>query len=543
MNNNKLNNEEISNAIKGGLRYLTDTFVFDPENYHIHPNNFTVKGSFKENHAVKYSALIRKKTGEYVIREKHIKNNWPGFINYTPRILKSPVKSAFLVTDYNLFTTVSTAIPFFLFNDNQLPAENRFIEHILKQVREVVNLYKRNDCYCFWPVNNNEKEPGMIRPVNIPSFIIDFRCNLHRLTGFLGLQKFRESDTLFKWLEKCYDKLENPSGSSALFNIPNDADNTSIAFIFRHFMEKRFPEMNNQSAVDLDIFGSFTDKNRGKTDRHNEKIGRETGAFLTWLKDENLPVFKNPGEGIIPLEANNVDIVVNANALFALSLCGKREITGFNEAVNLLIKCIENDNWAKASLYYPNKLHFPYALSRVWREAGFIKSRLEKALQKLLRQLITEQQVFEKQNSGFKGAYPCGEDGNFTYSTTLFLITLLNLGNKMAEIAGLKDEYDNSVKNAVSFIIRNGIKTRVVNKHHPHFPGNDEPVYWNSGVLYSSSIHDLAEWRSDPQFTSLVLEALAKYVLSYDLEPTGFLSRQICLNTNNNNLELTVSSF
>jgi len=543
MNYDRLKDEEIRNAILGGLRYLTDTFVFDSEQYHVHPNNFTVKGRLGENHAVKYSALIRKKTGEYVIREKHIKSNWPGFINYTPRILKSPLKSAFLVTDYNLFTTVSTASALLLFDDSRLPVENRFIEQILKQVHQSVTLYKRNNCYCFWPVNSIEKESEMIRPVNIPNFIIDFRWNLHRLTGFLGLQKFIESDTLFKWLEKCYNKIENPSGSNALFNIPNDADNTSIAFIFRHFMKKKFPEINIQPVVDLDIFGSFTDKNRVKTDRHNEKIGRETGAFLTWLKDENLPVFTNPWEGVIPLEANNVDIVINANALFALSLCGKQEITGFNEAVNLLINCIENDNWAKVSLYYPNKLHFPYSLSRVWREVGLIKPRLEKALQKMLLQLITEQQVFEKQNPGFEGAFPCGEDGNFTYSTTLFLITLLNMGNIMAETAGLNDEYENSIKNAVSFIVRNGIKTRVVNNHHPHFSGNIEPVYWNSGVLYSSSIRDLAEWRSDPQFTSLVLEALAKYVLNYDLEPSGFLSRQICLGTDNNNLKLAVSSF
>jgi hypothetical protein len=290
----------------------------------------------------------------------------------------------------------------------------------------------------------------------------------------------------------------------------------------------------------VSIFSEFTDTNRTKSDRHNDKSMGETGAFLTWLKDENAPVFKNPEFGVVPLEVNNVDIVINANALLALSLFQKQSINGFNQAAELLMKCVENNSWTDASLYYPNKLYFPYSLSRAWREGRLNINGIEKALQKLMLVLTEEQKDFERQNPKLKGAFPCGSDGNYTFSTTLFLLFLLNTGKKISEEAEIQISYDKTVKAAIDFILQNSIKTKVLNRHHRQLPGIIEPVYWNSGVLYSSSIKDLAEWRSDSQCTALVLEALAKYVLNYDCEPNNHNDNQIFLKLKNNQLELNL---
>lgn len=51
--------------------------------------------------------------------------------------------------------------------------------------------------------------------------------------------------------------------------------------------------------------------------------------------------------------------------------------------------------------------------------------------------------------------------------------------------------------------------------------------FWDSGILYSSSLHQLAHWRSHAQTTALVLEAFAKYILAYDLFGNGFLSNRL----------------
>ena len=537
MNCERLNDENVRDAIIGGLAYLTDTFVFDQDNYSVQPDNFTVSGGYNKKHSFRIAADFRKKIGKYIVQEKHLHGNWPGFINYTPRLLKSSVKSVFIVTDYNLFTTVSTALPLFLFNDSQMTEEYRIIQQMLHQVNNSIELYKRDESNCFWP-HTGKSENGIIGPVNIPGFLIDFRWNMMQILGLMKLQKYRESDILYNWLEKCYNKNENRTGNSALFNIPNDIDNTSIAFIFNHYMKKKFPATEALEGNSLELFADFTDKGRTKSDRYNLKIGKETGAFLTWLKDENQTTFSNPKKGIIPLDTNNIDLVVNSNALFALSLWGKNSIPGFNESIKLLIQSVLNNNWSNTSLYYPNKLHFTYSLSRFWRESENRNPDLEVVLKKLLLRLISEQQALKIVNPFFSEAFPCGDDGNYVYSTTLFLITLLNLGKALAESAGKSAEYDEAIENSVSFILKNRIYTKPVNKHHPRFPGLNRPVYWNSGVLYSSSIKDLAEWRSDQQFTALVLEALAKYVLNFDIEQKKFSENQIFLNYANNQLEL-----
>lgn len=540
MNCERVKNKELIKALTGAVRFLSGTFVYISEDYSVQENNFTVSGNTGNNRWIRYAAWLRKNAGDHLVHENHLRGNWPGFINYTPRMMKSPLKSLFLVTDYNLFTTVSTAIPLFLFSDELLPEENRVIDKIHRQVNANLQKYQRKHAYCFWPIKGSGKDSGMIKPANIPEFLLDFRFNIHRITGLLGLQFQRESKLLYQWLKECYQNRQNSMGGGALFNIPDDADNTSMAFIYKHYMSERYTDVPLPETNALLSLGEFVDQNRSKSDRHNSKTGGNTGAFLTWLKDEDLPVFDNPSEGIIPMGTNNVDCVINANVLCALTMYRLENMKGYQNAVDLMIKYMEENIWSLSSLYYPNKLQFPHAVSRAWREGGIKNPCLERALSKLLADLLREQNCFEKAYPSMTGAFPCGADGNYLYSTALFLVSLLNLGHHLAEEAEKVTNYKRAVDHAVDFILKNKQTTKTVNSGHPQLPGNEPLIYWNSGVLYSSSIRDLAEWRSDEQTTALVAEGLAKYLLGYDSPDNQLPGGQLQLQLINNQTEITI---
>jgi len=67
----------------------------------------------------------------------------------------------------------------------------------------------------------------------------------------------------------------------------------------------------------LALLPNFRDLGRSGEDGHDAWKGKDSGAFLTWLKEENDPTFSRPGKGVTPRAVNNVDCVVNANALLA----------------------------------------------------------------------------------------------------------------------------------------------------------------------------------------------------------------------------------
>ncbi len=84
-----------------------------------------------------------------------------------------------------------------------------------------------------------------------------------------------------------------------------------------------------------------------------------SGAFLTWLtyRDPSLPTFPN-----------DVDLVVNANVLFALGRNDRLDLAGAAEAVELINEAtalgLHRDRIEKIAEYYPDNLVFHYAVSR-----------------------------------------------------------------------------------------------------------------------------------------------------------------------------------
>lgn len=530
----------LSDAILGGLFYLYDTHVHDESDHSGSYYDFLINAEKADRFLPRLASGFRRFLGKHIIKEQHLQGTWPAYIHFLADLKKRHAKPLQVVTDYNLFTTASTAYALLLFDDRHLPGKSRVVETMLGNASQVIQGFKREEAYNFWITRHDHKKYSRSAPLNIPLFLLDLRRNIYKYTGLLSLKNFHEADMLMDWLYSCYDKHLNPSGSAAIFNIPDDADNTSMAVAFQLLYNKRDGEPSRSTDTrPLEYLSLYRDQNRAKFDRHSHLVGEDTGAFLTWLKDENLPPFSCPGKGIIPLSVNNVDIVINSNVLFALTLAGMQSVPGYNDAVRLIAKKIGQNAWQDASLYYPQNYIFPYSISRAWRDAGARDPLLGIAMAQLMVQILDEMDAAGKQSSHPSGAFPGNGHHDFQQSTALGLITLLNLGRAMAENCGLSARYDHVVNRAVNYLIihrkTDHVRQKKIIRQFPGVAVN----FWESGILYSSSVKQLAHWRSHAQTTSLVLEALAKYALAYDLEGDEFLSRRLILNCHDHKWSLS----
>lgn len=520
----------LSDAILGGLFYLYDTHVHDASAYNCSYYDFLISAEKANQLMPRFASGFRRFLGKHIIKERHLQGTWPAHIHFLADLKKHHAKPLLVVTDYNLFTTASTAYSLLLFDDRHLHENSRVIEPMLGNAGQAIRKFKREKAYNFWLTQHDYKPYACSAPLNIPVSLLDIRRYIYKYTGLLSLKNFQEADMLMDWVLSCYDKSNNASGSAAIFNVPNDADNTSMAIAFQIMYDKWLGKPSQITDIKpLECLSQFRDQHRTKSDRYSKWFGNDTGAFLTWLKDEQLPPFSGPGEGIIPLKVNNVDIVINANVLFALSLARMQSTPGYQDAVKLIAKTIEDYTWPDASLYYPQKYIFPYAISRAWRDAAARELLLVSAMSQLMVQILNEMDDAGNQTLQPSSTFKGNSQVSFQQSTALGLITILNLGRDMAENCGLSAKYDHVVKMAVNHLIithkTDKVRQKSITRQFPGITLN----FWESGVLYSSSVQQLAHWRSHAQTTSLVIEALAKYVLAFDLCGDEFLSRRISL--------------
>lgn len=90
-----------------------------------------------------------------------------------------------------------------------------------------------------------------------------------------------------------------------------------------------------------------------------------TGAFLTWFS------YRNPPDPTLP---NDVDIVVNANVLFALGRYGELDTPGVVHAITLInvaiARGVQRERINDAALYYVDNFALDYCISRAYAEGG-----------------------------------------------------------------------------------------------------------------------------------------------------------------------------
>ena len=461
---------------------------------------------------------------------------WASYIHFMPNKLGFHGRAPLTIQDSNLFMTAFIGYPLFLFDETQLPTNKRYIDQMLKLAMKNVASFKRGNAFNFWAVLPGTKSSfPRTGPFNIPVSQLEMLAKAYvnpKFKRFFAILARGQRTPPKYWITECLNKNNNVTGADALFNIPNDADDTSTGVAFQALFAKRFPSSGirpNYKA--LQEISTYRDINRTKEDGRDSWKGKNTGAYLTWLKDENKPVFDHPEQGVIPLGVNNVDIVVNSNVLFSLSFTGNKDLPGYKNCINLVVNAIKKHAWPEAGLYYPQNMIFPYAVTRAWRDGTAREGQMPAAMKILLKDLLKEQKWWGHRHPRHKGAFPGGDDKSDNLATALGVTALINIGAKTAIEENFLSEYENAIKSGVAYLIKTCKWQKPKNKSTIGVFATPKGrcATWESGLFFAASFWDLAHWRSQAFTDAMVLEALTKYVLAYDMDLSQIGARKLKL--------------
>lgn len=523
----------LEQTLLGALIFLSDTQIRDREGIHsslydyCHTEKTTCRGVVLLNR--RGGREYRQKTPKF--NEFSIENiigEWATTVHFLPdRFGDREGESKVTIQDSSVFPTVAILYPLYYIDEQMLPPKERFVTATRSLAANSMAQYKRGDAYNFWKEKAGETSiHAKTGPFNIPVKFSQTMGNLvigrfHRLWQRLtaGMDVGGEA-----WVQRVLDEDENPYGFDAVFNIPNDADDTSTVVAtqkyhrFYHSAERIKPDLSA-----LRVITRYRDKDRRKMDKRDQWRGeQESGAFLTWLKDEDLPTFSSPEAGILTHGVNNIDCVVNANVLFSFSLNGVQNWNGFDDAKRLLARAVNEKLWIvnKCGLYYPQFMMFPYTVSRAFREGALFDDLiLGSAMRVLLQDLLAMQSD--------NGSFPGGKDRSDHLSTALAVSSLLNIGAETARKLKLMDRYQESLANGIRYLVEARTPHQVLFADtfslNQSTPNTRYGYKWQSGLFFSTSFWDLAHWRSEGYTAAIVIEALTKYMLAFDMDRSTLL--------------------
>lgn len=197
-----------------------------------------------------------------------------------------------------------------------------------------------------------------------------------------------------------------------------------------------------------------------------------SGAYLTWL------MYREPGA---PEFGNDVDLVVNANVLYALARHGRVDTPGFYDSVAIINNAVSDglhrSRWSDISLYYPDSYIFHYCVSRAYAEGPI--PELEPAVQRLAEEISDD-------------AIDCGDGSAFWdrgdphLNTALAVLTLLNADDS----------------------------SRLIDRGIDYLLAHQDPLTgaWDEAPFFIARTDSglVVEWESAPLTTAFVLEALCR---------------------------------
>lgn len=278
-------------------------------------------------------------------------------------------------------------------------------------------------------------------------------------------------------------------------NIPPDADTTSVTYLMKAHLKAIQQGTNLRESSfalpreTLNQFATYRDHNRGSGHIYNELHSMsETGAFLTWLWDEQNPkmprdFFATPDKGArIPFSTNDVDCVVNANVIKLLTVARQTHSPGYKEACSLLNEITEKQNFYSCGMYYPSHYILPYSMASAMDMGA---SCLMPSRRKLIDFILRNQQ-----EDGSWVNYPSTADR--VQSTAWALNTLLILGYP---------EYrtqQRAAAKAIQFLLS---KVRISKNGNSYWPGE---IFY-AGVFIARRT---VVWRSNSYTTASVVRAL-----------------------------------
>ncbi|MEM7645757.1 MAG: hypothetical protein AAF203_02505 [Pseudomonadota bacterium] len=405
-----------------------------------------------------------------------------------------------IIPDSNMFVTSAILYPLHWVDDSQGK-----LKMMRKTALGSIKTYRKGAAFSFWPAYNHVKTGhSVIGPVNLRFDAYDISDSfVTRLaSGALGLVIPWVED----WMNQLMVKEENPHGFASYLNVPNDSDDTSVAMALLAVQAKKEGSSSQLDLGPLHEISRYRDVNRKKHDPRDTWSPKESGAFLTWMKNENEPLFADPETGVMPMGVNNVDCVVNANVVFSLALNGQTKAPGYDEALNYVADVALSGQWLKGcAFYYPQVYTFAYSASRAYRDGGARSPKMEEAMDQLMKDILKEQ--------GFRGNWSISPDNSSDYATAKALVTLINLGQNRAMRLGLQDTYEESLKDGFAFLLEHQ-KSISLGK------GNlqSEGFYWRPGLFFSATDARLGTWRSTAVTNATVVEAIAKYLSDYHLQ-------------------------
>jgi hypothetical protein len=146
-----------------------------------------------------------------------------------------------------------------------------------------------------------------------------------------------------------------------------------------------------------------------------------SGTFLTWLTYRAQP---------LPLFPNDVDLVVNANVLYALGRYGRLNLPGVAQAVeyiNLVTALgLHRRRLTELTQYYPDNFVFQYAVSRAFHEGRI--PQLEPAV-RILADDLERSAILRADGAVY------WDHGDPQLNTAFAVLTLLNAGRRTPLVA------------------------------------------------------------------------------------------------------------
>ncbi len=433
---------------------------------------------------------ILNKSLQYAIAHQQQENSVSCFEGEWPSVMKLTVKFAYLgkakeQADANCFTVANmhNELAEIYLSDS---VKYALLKPVITKAYLALNYYKNGNGYNFW----------RLYPVHF---------------------SFRKLDTTVLLRQPMTYPLSTKFIKKAA-NVVNDADDSSLGYYATLLQQ----QLNGEVTV-LPLFKSvypWIDENRRYLHWYNyrNKDKRNTGAFMTWMGQEarvkytsmfntlfqNLtffapfskcyPVFNKP---YIPYGTNDVDAVVNANVLFALA---KAKQTDSNRiiynAASFITKKIKQNNFNRATIYYPNRFHLHVATARAYA-AGV------EQLGDAVDLLVADIKKHQKKNGSFTSAERLNK-GDKVQSTVNVLYALLALGNtKKYATSGV-------INNAFSYLLTQ-VKT-----------DNEGFYYWKGGVFFSGGtvVKNFLHFKSDAYTTVMMSKCL---LMMIDLKKNGVL--------------------
>jgi len=201
-----------------------------------------------------------------------------------------------------------------------------------------------------------------------------------------------------------------------------------------------------------------------------------SGVFLTWLN------YREPPDSTIP---NDVDVVVNANVLYALARYGRLDTPGAAETVSLINRVVElgghRTRYDEIFPYFLNPFPFVYCVTRAYKDGPV--PGLKPAVDTLAEEI-------EGQAISLPDGSACWNSGQPHLDTAFAVLALINAGRSSPLVA-----------RAIAYLI-----------------GEQDPVRgcWDEGVIFVGRTDTGREirWVSRSFTTAMVFEALCRYQLS-----------------------------